>query len=68
MDRKRIEKSFLVPLSEIEANDWDLSVSRYKEIEYEEVKYDTPLDIIKEIESIDIERTSFLRDLREALK
>ena len=68
VDRKRIEKSFLVPLSEIEANDWDLSVSRYKEIEYEEVKYDTPLDIIKEIESIDIERTSFLRDLREALK
>src|SRR5690606_19199620 len=33
--RKRTDNSFLVPVSEIEANDWDLSINRYKEIVYE---------------------------------
>jgi type I restriction enzyme M protein len=36
----------LVPVSEIEANDWDLSINRYKEIVYEAVEYDTPDQII----------------------
>jgi len=44
--RERTEKSFLVPVSEIEANDWDLSINRYKEIVYEAVDYDTPDEII----------------------
>jgi type I restriction enzyme M protein len=35
-DRKRTDKSFLVPFGEIKANDWDLSINRYKEVEYEE--------------------------------
>lgn len=30
--RARTEQSFLVPFSEIEENDWDLSINRYKEI------------------------------------
>jgi type I restriction enzyme M protein len=44
--RKRTDQSFLVPVSEIEANDWDLSINRYKEIVYEAQKYDTPDEII----------------------
>ncbi len=39
-DRKRTDKSFMVPKYEIKSNDYDLSINRYKEIEYEEVKYD----------------------------
>ena len=40
--RKRIEQSFLVPKQEIADNDYDLSINRYKEIEYEAVEYDPP--------------------------
>ena len=39
-DRKA--KCFFVPLEEIIENAYDLSINRYKEIEYEEVKYDPP--------------------------
>lgn len=44
--RKRTDHSFLVPVSEIEANDWDLSINRYREIVYEAQDYDTPDEII----------------------
>lgn len=44
--RKRTDASFFVPISEIESNDWDLSINRYKEIVYETVDYDTPNEII----------------------
>ncbi len=40
-ERPRTAQSFLVPVSEIEANDFDLSINRYKEIMYEAVDYDT---------------------------
>ena len=43
-DRKA--RCFFVPIEEIQANSYDLSVSKYKEIEYEEVKYEEP-DVIK---------------------
>jgi type I restriction enzyme M protein len=48
-DRKRTDKSFLVPFGEIKANDWDLSINRYKEVEYEEVQYAPPerMDALK---------------------
>ena len=39
-DRKA--NCFFVPIEEIKANNYDLSVSMYKEIEYEEVKYNSP--------------------------
>jgi type I restriction enzyme M protein len=46
-DRKK--KCFFVPIKEIKDNNYDLSISKYKEIEYEEVKYDKPEDIKKKI-------------------
>lgn len=45
-DRKRTEQSFLVPKKEIVDNAYDLSINRYKEIEYEEVEYEDPKVII----------------------
>ena len=42
LERQRTDQSFLVPFEEIKANDWDLSINRYKEIVYEEVEYDSP--------------------------
>ena len=43
--RLRKEKSFLVPVEEIRANDYVLSVNKYKEVERVVVKYD-PSDVI----------------------
>lgn len=63
----RTSQSFLVPFEEIKANDWDLSVNRYKEMEYEEVKYDSPSDIIGQIERLDKERAKALSQLKELL-
>ena len=51
-DNKRTSKSFLVPIKEIEENDFDLSINRYKEIVYETVEYEKPQDILKEIKVI----------------
>jgi type I restriction enzyme M protein len=44
--RKRTDQSFLVPKAEIVEQSYDLSINRYKEIEYEEVEYDDPKTII----------------------
>ena len=67
-DRSRTEKSFLVPLAEIKANDWDLSINRYKEIVYEEVGYETPAQIIADIELLDLERNQALQLLKKLLE
>lgn len=66
-DRKRTDQSFLVPFEEIKANDWDLSINRYKEIEYETVKYAAPADIIADIQQLDTERNQALAMLKEML-
>lgn len=47
VDRKK--KCFLVPIKEIKDNNYDLSISKYKEIEYEEIKYEKPEVIKKKI-------------------
>lgn len=66
-NRKRTEQSFTVPLAEIQANGWDLSINRYKEIEHHEVHYDAPSTIIAEIKQLDAERTDALKRLEEML-
>lgn len=43
-DRKT--KFFFVPVDDIKANGYDLSINRYKEVVYEEIVYDTPNEII----------------------
>ncbi len=65
--RKRTEQSFLVPMDEIEKNDWDLSINRYKEIVYEEVDYAPPAEIIADIEKLDLERAEALQVLKGLL-
>ncbi|WP_053405211.1 class I SAM-dependent DNA methyltransferase [Persicobacter sp. CCB-QB2] len=66
--RARTEQSFMVPLAEIKANDWDLSINRYKEIVYEEVVYDAPADIIQAIKTLDQERSNALKALEELMR
>ena len=47
------ESRFYVSATEIKANNYDLSISRYKEIEYEEIRYEMPEVIIEKIEELE---------------
>lgn len=66
--RKRTDKSFLVPFKEIKANDWDLSINRYKEVVHEVVTYSSPATIIAEIKTLDQDRAKALQTLEKLLK
>ncbi len=68
LKRSRTKKSFMVPVKEIEENDWDLSVNRYKEIVYDEIEYDPPEQIIEEIIELDLQRNIALKNLKSLLK
>lgn len=50
--RKKTEQSFMVPVDAIISNEFDLSLNCYKEVVYEEVKYDAPKDILKRITTL----------------
>lgn len=67
-NRKRTDKSFLVPVADIVANDWDLSINRYKEVVYEEVAYAAPTTIISEIKELNNERDLALQTLEGLLR
>jgi type I restriction enzyme M protein len=62
-DRKK--KHFFVPVEEIKENNYDLSISKYKEIEYEEVKYDKPEMIKKKILKLEEDIVKGLEELKD---
>jgi type I restriction enzyme M protein len=64
-DRKG--KCFFVPYNEIRENGYDLSVSKYKEIEYEEVEYEKPEVILDQIEAIEDQIKANIAELRKLL-
>ncbi|OYS00080.1 DNA methyltransferase [Lactobacillus taiwanensis] len=68
IDRKKTEKSFMVDKKDIVDNDYDLSINRYKEIEYKPVEYPPTKDIIAEIEKLDKEANDALQELKALLK
>ncbi|MEI6153740.1 MAG: N-6 DNA methylase, partial [Deltaproteobacteria bacterium] len=63
-ENDRGSKFFWVDKKEIEKNDFDLSINRYKEIEYEEVKYEDPKVILEKIEALEKEIATGLSDLK----
>ena len=52
-DRKRTDQSFLVSKEEIAENDYDLSINKYKEIEYVAVEYPPTSEIMAEIRDLE---------------
>lgn len=66
-ERKRTDQSFLVPKAEIAANDYDLSINRYKEIVYDTVAYDPPAVILAELEALEAEIQAGMAELRRML-
>lgn len=66
-ERKRTDKSFLVDKQEIIDNDYDLSINKYKKVEYVAEEYPEPLIIIKEILEMEEQITKGLKELEEML-
>lgn len=66
-DRKRTEQSFFVPVEEIRDNGYDLSINKYKEIEYEEVVYDSPEEIMLRIKELEMDITARIEELSEMI-
>jgi type I restriction enzyme M protein len=64
----RGKKAFFIPVADIRENRYDLSINRYKEIEYEEVQYDPPKKILERLEKLEGEITGDLRELKGILE
>lgn len=67
-DRKRIDKSFMVPKQDIVDNDYDLSINKYKEIEYVAVQYPPTSEIMTNIRELEISINKEMDELERLLK
>ena len=66
-ERKRTDQSFLVPGAEIVGNDYDLSINRYKEVEYEAVDHDPPRVILERLARLEEEIAAGRKELEGLL-
>ena len=62
--RTRKDKSFLVPVKEIQDNDYVLSMNKYKEVEREVVVYEKPDVILDRIDALQSEISAALAEFR----
>jgi len=67
-ERKRTDRSFLVPKDEIAGNDYDLSINRYKEVEYEAVEHDAPQEILTRLAKLEEEIAEGRKELERMLE
>ena len=66
-NRKRTDKSFLVPKKDIVENDYDLSINKYKETIYEKIEYPPTSEIISDIKKIQREINDDIKELESML-
>ena len=62
-ERKRSEQSFLVPKQEIVDNGYDLSINKYKQVEYKPVEYPPTSEILSELNALEQELSKGLKEL-----
>ena len=67
-ERARTEKSFFVEVQEIIENGYDLSINKYKKVEYVPVEYPPTEQIMAELHELEMEITKGLAELEEMLK
>ena len=65
--RARTEQSFTVPKEDIVAQDYDLSLNRYKEIVREDVEYRAPADILDDLAAIEAQIQDGMASLKGLL-
>lgn len=63
MERKRTEQSFMVPKEYIVENDYDLSINKYKEVEYVPVEYPSTQEILTNLREIEMEIATAMDEL-----
>ena len=63
-NNNRKAKHFFVPKSEIVDEGYDLSISRYKEDDFEELVYEDPKQILEKLESLEHDITSEFNTLK----
>lgn len=66
-DRARTEKSFMVPKQEIVDNGYDLSINKYKKVDYVPVEYPPTSEIIDRILELDSQVAKELQELKAML-
>lgn len=66
-NRTRNEQSFFVDKQSIVDNDYDLSINKYKETEYEKIEYESPKVILDRIKALDEEIEVLRNELIELL-
>ena len=66
-ERKRTEKSFLVPVKEIVDNDYDLSINKYKEVEYIPVEYPSTEEIMANLRELEMQIGTEMDELEKLL-
>lgn len=66
-DTDRTAKHFMVPVADIEAKDFDLSINRYKEAKHEAVSYEPPKKIIAKLRKLEAEIAKDLSELEAML-
>ena len=66
--RERTEQSFLVPKDEIVENCYDLSINKYKKVEYVPVEYPPTSEIMAELHALEMEISAGLDELEKMLE
>jgi type I restriction enzyme M protein len=65
--RDRTAKAFTVPVADIRANKYDLSINRYKESVHKETKFDPPAEILGRMKSFEAAILADMAALEELL-
>lgn len=60
-------KAFVVNKNDIATNKYDLSINRYKEMEYNHITYEQPLMILDKLDALEFDIQNSLKELREML-
>jgi type I restriction enzyme M protein len=68
VERKRTEKSFMVPKEEIVENEYDLSINKYKKVEYVAVEYPPTSEIMENIKDINMKLVDMANTLEKLLE
>ena len=68
LERARTEKSFFVKKEEIKDNDYDLSINKYKEIEYVPIEYPSTLEIMTDIRELEMKIGQEMDELEKLLQ
>lgn len=66
-DRERTKQSFVVPAEEIRNNGYDLSINKYKKVEYVAVEYPPTEEILDELDKLNAEIEKETKELRKLL-